>query len=124
MKKNTTNKKALTAIELMENHIADPLSLEHLGKLTGVSRRQLNRIFQKVFNKGTMEYYREIRLDKAKNLLRNSKMSIAEISEVTGFCTPSHFSNAFLNVFAIPPSDYRKGSQFAFLGDPRFTEIV
>ncbi len=113
----TTNKKALIAFELMENHIAAPLSLESLGNLTGVSRRQLNRIFQKVFNKGTMEYYREIRLEKAKNLLRNSRMSITEISEVTGFCTASHFSNSFLNLFAIPPSDYRKGSQFAFAGD-------
>jgi len=112
----TTNKTALIAIELMENHIADPLILEHLANLTGVSKRQLNRVFQKAFKKGTMEYYREIRLEKAKNLLRNSRMSIAEISEVTGFCTASHFSTAFLNFFAIPPSDYRKGSQFAFLG--------
>jgi transcriptional regulator GlxA family with amidase domain len=113
----TTNNKALIAIELMETHIADPLSLENLGNLTGVSRRQLNRVFQKAFNKGTMEYYREIRLEKAKNLLRNSRMSVAEISEVTGFCTASHFSSSFLNLFAVPPSDYRKGSQFAFVGD-------
>ena len=100
----------------METHIADPLSLENLGNLIGVSRSQLNRVFQKAFNKGTMEYYREIRLEKAKNLLRNSRMSVAEISEVTGFCTASHFSRSFLNLFAVPPSDYRKGSQFAFVG--------
>ena len=113
----TTNSKALTAIELMETHIADPLSLENLGNLTGLSRRQLNRVFKKAFNKGTMEYYREIRLEKSRNLLRNSRMSIAEISEVTGFCSASHFSSSFLHLFAVPPSDYRKGSQFAFIGD-------
>ena len=38
-----------------------------------------------------MEYYRELRLDKAKNLLRNSSLSIAEISHMTGFYSSSHF---------------------------------
>ena len=113
----TTNKNVLIAVELMENHIADPLSLQQLSNLTGVSRRQLNRVFHKIFNRGTMEYYREIRLDTAKNLLRNSVMSIAEISEVTGFCTASHFSSTFFTHFSLAPSSYRRKNNFALTGN-------
>ena len=107
----TTNKIALSAIELMENHIADPLCLDQLSELNTVSKRQLNRIFNKIFQKGTMEYYRGLRLDKAKNLLRNSRISIAEISHITGFYSSSHFSSSFFNYFDISPKDYRKNIQ-------------
>tara|TARA_B100001057_G_scaffold485942_1_gene566330 strand:+ start:335 stop:1300 length:966 start_codon:yes stop_codon:yes gene_type:complete len=103
----TTNKFALSAIELMENHLADPLTLNQLAELNTISKRQLNRIFKKYFEKGTMEYYRELRLDKAKNLLRNSSLSIAEISHMTGFYSSSHFSSLFMNYFDNPPSKYR-----------------
>ena len=46
----TTNKIALSVIELMENHIAD-LSLDQLSELNTVSKRQLNRIFVKFLKK-------------------------------------------------------------------------
>lgn len=108
----TTNKIALSVIELMENHIADPLSLDQLSELNTVSKRQLNRIFNKIFKKGTMEYYRGLRLDKAKNLLRNSRISIAEISHITGFYSSSHFSSSFSNYFDISPKEYRNNIQF------------
>ena len=108
----TTNKIALSVIELMENHIADPLSLDQLSELNTVSKRQLNRIFNKIFKKGTMEYYRGLRLDKAKNLLRNSRISIAEISHITGFYSSSHFSSSFSNYLDISPKEYRNNIQF------------
>ena len=111
----TTNKVALSVIELMENHLADPLNLEQLAVLNNVSERQLNRVFKKYFQKGTMEYYRELRLDKAKNLLRNSKLSIAEISHITGFYSSSHLSSLFMNYFEIPPTKYRNSTQISYI---------
>ena len=111
----TTNKFALSAIELMENHLADPLTLNQLAELNTVSKRQLNRIFKKYFDKGTMEYYRELRLDKAKNLLRNSSLSIAEIAHMTGFYSSSHFSSLFMNCFDIQPTQYRNSGQIPYI---------
>ena len=111
----TNNKFALSAIELMENHLADPLTLNQLAELNTISKRQLNRIFKKYFDKGTMEYYRELRLDKAKNLLRNSSLSIAEIAHMTGFYSSSHFSSLFMNYFDIPPTQYRNSSQMTYI---------
>ena len=96
----------------MENHIADPLSLDQLSELNTVSKRQLKRIFNKILKKGTMEYYRGLRLDKAKNLLRNSRISIAEISHITCFYSSSHFSSSFSNYFDISPKEYRNNIQF------------
>ena len=53
--------------------------------------------------------------DKAKNLLRNSSLSIAEISHMTGFYSSSHFSSLFMNYFDISPTEYKKSSQISYI---------
>ena len=91
----------------MENHIADSLTLNQLGKLCNISGRQLNRVFKKYLKLSTMDYYMFLRLENAKNLMRNSKMSISEISEATGFSNPSHFSSVFTKKFGHSPKNYK-----------------
>ena len=91
----------------MEDHIADPLTLSQLGKLCNISSRQLNRVFKNNLDISTMIYYSNLRLEYAKNLMRNTKMSISEISEATGFSNPSHFSNGFSKKFGYPPIKYK-----------------
>ena len=103
----TNNSLVLYTVELMENHIADPLTLLQLAELGGVSDRQLNRVFKKQIGTTTMTYYRSIRLDKAKNLLRNSNLKISEIAEVTGFSNQSHLASSFQRYNGFVPSQYR-----------------
>ena len=103
----TNNKLVLSAVELMENHIADPLTLLHLARLVGISERQLNRIFKKNLGRSTMAYYRSIRLEKAKNLLRNSHLKISEIAEATGFSNQSHLTGLFSEFYGCVPSNFR-----------------
>jgi transcriptional regulator GlxA family with amidase domain len=54
-----------------------------------------------------MRYYRELRLDKAQSLLRNSPLSLTEIALATGFASSSHFSRVYAQHFGGPPSSYR-----------------
>lgn len=103
----TTNAIVLDVIDGMETHIADPLSLEHLARFAGVSSRQLNRVFRKIMGKTTMAYYRDLRLEKAQNLCRNSPLSLTEIALATGFSSSSHFSKAHSDCFGFPPSKIR-----------------
>lgn len=97
----------LDAVEAMEAHIAEPITLNDLAQTTGISARQLNRLFSEKLGRPTMRYYRELRLEKAQSLLRNSPLSLTEIALATGFANSSHFSHAYGALFGQPPSSYR-----------------
>jgi len=84
-----------SAIELMENHIADPLELDQLARIVGVSARQLNRLFAEKLNVSTVRFYRSLRLEKARELLQQTTLNLAEISSATGFANSAHFSRRF-----------------------------
>ena len=104
----TTNAAILDAVAAMENHVADPLTLAQLALIAGVSARQLNRLFSDRLGQPAMRYYRELRLDKAQNLLRNSPMSITEIALACGFANSSHFSRAYHSKYRAAPSLTRR----------------
>jgi transcriptional regulator GlxA family with amidase domain len=97
----------IQAIEMMENHVADPLSLDQLAHLCGLGTRQLNRLFREKLGTSTMVFYRGLRLDKARNLLEQSVLSLTEIALATGFASSAHFSTAFKNRFRQAPSKIR-----------------
>ena len=103
----STNAAILDAVDAMESHVAEPISLDDLANSAGVSPRQLNRLFREKLGRSTMGYYRELRLDKAQSLLRNSPLSLTEIALATGFANSSHFSRAFTQHFDRPPSSAR-----------------
>lgn len=100
----STNPVILDAVKAMESHIADPLTLDQLAIFAGVSPRQLNRLFTEILACTTMKYYREIRLELAHNLLRNSALSLTEIAYATGFASSSHFSRLYTSYFDQSPS--------------------
>ncbi len=103
----STNAAILDAVKVMENHIAEPVTLGHLAASAGISPRQLNRLFRDRLGRSTMQYYRELRLDKARNLLKNSPLSLTEIALASGFANSSHFSRLFSEHFGNPPSSFR-----------------
>ena len=105
---NISNLSVVLAIEAMENHLSDTLDLKQLGQLVGLGPRQLNRLFMKYLNQSTMNFYKELRMNLAKNLLLQSSLSITEISFSTGFMSSSHFSQGFKMQFGISPSSFRE----------------
>ncbi len=96
------------ALELMESHIADPLDLEQIAGLVGVSPRQLQRQFADNLGQSVIQTYRLIRLETAQGLLRISRVSLGEIALMTGFATQAVFSTAYKQQFGMTPSAARK----------------
>lgn len=88
----------------MRGNIEDPLKLSELAAMVGVSVRQLERLFMAFLNTSPSRYYLEIRLEKARNLLRQTEMSITDISVLCGFTSPTHFSRAYRKLYSIAPS--------------------
>ncbi|MGE3371449.1 MAG: GlxA family transcriptional regulator [Rhizobiaceae bacterium] len=98
----------IAMVELMTNHLADPLGLEDLGQLCGITARQLERLAKSQLGESVMAFYRRLRLDKADELLTQSGLPLAEIALATGFASRSHFSRAFRAQLGSSPTQRRR----------------
>jgi len=87
--------KLATVIQKMERHIEDPISPAHLAREVGMSARQLERLFRRYLNRSPKRYYMELRLQKARNLLMQTDMSVINVALACGFTSPSHFSKCY-----------------------------
>jgi AraC family transcriptional regulator, glycine betaine-responsive activator len=94
--------------QLMEENIEKPLSLEKIAKTTGLSRRQIERLFKRDLDCVPKRYYLEVRLRRARELLLQTAMPIMDITTACGFQSPPHFSKCYRNQFGHPPSAERK----------------
>ncbi len=82
-------------IQMMENNIEEPISPSLLAKEVGMSTRQLERLFRRYLNRSPKRYYMELRLQKARNLLMQTDMSVINVALACGFASPSHFSKCY-----------------------------
>ncbi|MBU2982346.1 GlxA family transcriptional regulator [Lentibacter algarum] len=97
-------------IQMMENNIEEPISPAILAKDVGMSTRQLERLFRRYLNRSPKRYYMELRLQKARNLLMQTDMSVINVALACGFASPSHFSKCYRSHYNTTP--YReRGSQ-------------
>ncbi|MBQ0022035.1 MAG: tetratricopeptide repeat protein [Prevotellaceae bacterium] len=79
-----------------------------LAELVLMSTTTLNRKIKAITNMDTTHYIRLQRLNKAKYLLTNTKLSMGEIQAECGFESPSYFSRAFKSEFDISPTEFKK----------------
>ncbi len=96
--------KLVGAVELMEGNIREPLNQAELAAYVGLSSRQMQRLFQKHLLCSPSHYYLQLRLERARQLLFQTDMSIVEISAQTGFVSSSHFSSAYKELYGSTPS--------------------
>ena len=98
-------------VALMEANLEEPIDLDELANYVGLSRRQLERLFQKYLKSSPSRYYLKLRLIRARQLLKQTSISIVELSVVCGFVSTPHFSKCYRECFGIPPSDERLVAQ-------------
>ncbi|HBT02428.1 GlxA family transcriptional regulator [Salipiger marinus] len=102
--------KLAQVIHRMEANVEDPLSPALLAREVGMSTRQLERLFRRYLNRSPKRYYMELRLQKARNLLMQTDMSVINVALACGFASPSHFSKCYRAHYQTTP--YReRGSQ-------------
>ena len=95
-------------IQMMEGNIEDPMSPADLAEEVGMSTRQLERLFRRYLNRSPKRYYMELRLQKARNLLMQTDMSVINVALACGFASPSHFSKCYRSHFGRPPTAERQ----------------
>jgi transcriptional regulator GlxA family with amidase domain len=97
------NPKLLMAMQIMENNLEDPLRPDEIADIVSLSTRQLERLFAKYLHISPKRYYLQLRLEKARNLLRQTDLSVTDVCVACGFRSLSHFSKSYRNAYGIPP---------------------
>ena len=101
-------------IQMMEQNIEEPISPAILARDVGMSTRQLERLFRRYLSRSPKRYYMELRLQKARNLLMQTDMTVINVALACGFASPSHFSKCYRSHYNTTP--YReRGTQAARL---------
>ncbi|WP_098411071.1 GlxA family transcriptional regulator [Thioclava sp. ES.031] len=102
--------KLAQVIGRMERNIEDPISPATLATEVGMSARQLERLFRRYLNRSPKRYYMELRLQKARNLLMQTEMSVINVAMACGFASPSHFSKCYRAHYQTTPYRERGAS--------------
>lgn len=108
-------------IQMMEQNIEDPISPADLAADVGMSTRQLERLFRRYLNRSPKRYYMELRLQKARNLLMQTDMSVINVALACGFASPSHFSKCYRAHYRTTPYRERGSHGASAIATPRLS---
>ncbi len=93
----------------VEQNIMNSLSLHQLAVLSGRSLSSFRRDFLAIYNMPPSQWIRQKKLEKSKELLVSTTMTVTDICYTTGFENIAHFSRLFKSQFGCPPSGFRMG---------------
>lgn len=100
----------LDVIAAMELNLEAPLALAVLAQQAGLSLRQLERLFAAQLEIMPGQYYRDLRLQRARQMVLNTGMSMLQIAVATGFASATHFAQAYRKAHGLPPSRDREAA--------------
>ena len=107
MRAISSNYAVARAEHYIEQHFSRTITIKQLAELGNMSPSSFNRVFKKETKLTPIEYLIEIRIEKAKKLLRRKEITITEIAMRCGFSSSAHFSSTFSRILNITPSEYR-----------------
>jgi transcriptional regulator GlxA family with amidase domain len=102
------NPKLIQVIALMEGAIDEPMELRQMAQRANISVRQVERLFRDHIGSSPKTFYLDLRLAKARTLLRRTLGSLRTIALECGFGSPSHFCHAYKRRYGIPPTHERR----------------
>jgi len=103
-----TDDQLRTAIEYIQDHIRDPLDLGSISRAAGLSEFHFARLFKAAIGDTPFHFVTRTRMERAKQLLRKTRLPISEIAERVGYQNLSHFSARFRTLSGCGPDAYRK----------------
>ncbi|OCN03450.1 AraC family transcriptional regulator [Erysipelotrichaceae bacterium MTC7] len=92
----------------INDNIYSVITIESLCNEFNISRSSLQQLFKTNLNTAPKQYISDLKLNRSKQLIKESKYTISEISNILGFASIHYFSRKFKQQFGITPSDYAK----------------
>ncbi|HEX3844165.1 MAG TPA: GlxA family transcriptional regulator [Steroidobacteraceae bacterium] len=102
------NPKLIQVLSLMERTLDEPMELREMAHRANISVRQVERLFREQLGSSPKTFYLDLRLAKARTLLRRTLGSLRTIALECGFGSPSHFCHAYKRRYGIPPTHERR----------------
>jgi len=93
--------------ELLEAHLDEEFSLDRLAREIGISAFHFCRLFKKTTGFAPSRYFIRMRMEKARQLLRETTKSVIEVGLDVGYSSPSHFAQIFRREVGVAPREYR-----------------
>lgn len=94
-------------LDYMAAHLEERLPLPMLAELSGLSRRQFTRSFKEATGKSPHGYLRDLRIERARDLLENTDLPVIEVGLRCGFDQPNHFATMFRHIVGLSPRQWR-----------------
>lgn len=113
-----THPKLLAVVGQMEENLETTLSAVELAASVGLSTRQLERLFHTYLKCPPTRYYLQLRLKRARFLLRQTSLPVFDVALATGFVSASHFSKCYRELFSVTPSAERRVIASPILASP------
>ncbi len=106
-KRNSKKSNAIKeAIEYMQEHYQEEISLDDLSQFIGISPQHLSKLFKEETGINYVEWLTNLRIDMAKQLLTEGNQTVKEICYLVGYHDPNYFSRIFKKIVGISPTDY------------------
>ncbi len=106
----THNRRLVKAVALMEQHLEAPLPLAEVASRSGVSLRQLQRLFEQHLGTSPRRWYLQQRLARAWRLLTETDLNVLSVGLACGFSSSSSFARAFRAEYGQSPRQVRAGN--------------
>jgi len=104
---NKSDPSLIAAIQVMEANLATRLSVPDIAAQTGISQRQLERVFSNIVGTNPAAYYARLRLEHARRLLRQTSLQVGTIARSCGFSSQAVFARTYRQNFDVQPSKDR-----------------
>ncbi|WP_242856089.1 helix-turn-helix transcriptional regulator [Ruminiclostridium josui] len=95
------------AIDYIQDHYNEQVTLNEVAENIYVSTFYISRMFKKELGKSFVDYLNDVRIDKAKELLKDVRYKTYEVAEKVGISDPHYFSKLFKKYSGMTPSEYR-----------------
>ncbi|WP_018240413.1 GlxA family transcriptional regulator [Ensifer sp. BR816] len=107
---DASDPRVVAALGMMERNLEQTLTIAELAAALGISRRQLERLFLNEVNSSPAVMYKRVRLERAKQLLKQGDALLIDVAVEVGFETVSHFGRAFRKMYGETPTTWRKNN--------------
>ncbi len=94
------------ARDIIAGNLNEHIPISTLARRVGINQTKLKTGFKQLFGRTIFDYAIELKMNLAVKLLEEGRLSLSEISEMTGYSHPNHFSYAFKKRFGLPPGRF------------------
>ena len=111
VKQRADNEMTERVIRYMEEHLCENLSFTTICLFSAQSATNLKTVFKSVTGMGVMEYYRHLKIERAKQMLREGSGNITQIADRLGYTSVHYFSRHFKQATGMTPREYTQSVQ-------------